>query len=341
VARIRSVKPEFWVDRSFVRKVPSRDTRMLYMALWNLADEHARVMGDAAYLKGHIFPYAEDADLSPDVIDKMIDDLAAVGKVIRYEADGDPYLFLPTLHRHQRLESKVPSRLPAPPGPDGGPGSGLSSVNGATVTQLRLPAEDHAHESASHADVSERHADPSAPDADKFSLLYVAGSMEQVAGSMDNPPAPDVLFGVPDPAVPTSESAGKPRRATRRKAAPKGKPPIDPEVAARNKLAVDLVQEWYDAQSPKPTGKFVAYQQIAYRLLAADHDADAIAEAFKRCGFALTLPAAEFRLKKIQEERERVVVPFQRRGEHQPYRNDPTKDISAGFPGAVSRHEGA
>lgn len=120
-----------------------------------------------------------------------------------------------------------------------------------------------------------------------------------------NPLPPDALFDVEEPANP-AQGAGKPRKAA------KAKPPVDPEVAARNKLAVDLAQEWYDAQSPKPTGKFVAYQQIIYRLLEAEHDPDAVAEALKRCGFALTLPAAEFKLKKIQEERDRVVVPFQR-----------------------------
>ena len=34
-----------------------------------------------------------------------------------YEASGDPYLYLPKLSRHQRLEpEKVRSRLPGPPG---------------------------------------------------------------------------------------------------------------------------------------------------------------------------------------------------------------------------------
>ncbi len=153
------------------------------------------------------------------------------------------------------------------------------------------------------------------------------------------PLAPDALFDVEVPASPT-HGAAKPRKAAKPKAPAKAKPPVDPEVAARNKLAVELAQEWYDAQSPKPTGKFVAYQQIVYRLLEAEHDPDAVAEALKRCGFALTLPAAEFKLKKIQEERDRVVVPFQRRGAHEAYRNDPDKDRSAGFPGATI-YEGA
>ncbi len=56
MARIRSVKPEFWLDRRLARGV-SRDARLLYIGLWNLSDEHGRVRGDARYLKGQLFAY--------------------------------------------------------------------------------------------------------------------------------------------------------------------------------------------------------------------------------------------------------------------------------------------
>ncbi len=191
MARIRSVKPEFWVDRSFVRKVPNRDARMLYMALWNLADEHARLMGDPAYIKGQAFPYAEDDDLTPKVIDALLDTLADAGRVVRYEAEGDPYLFLPRLAKHQRLEAaKVPSRLPPPPDPDdpaprpdkSAPdpdGSAPDAAKAHSGTEQQVSAQ-----SESRANKSARRADESAPGADRSALLYVAGSMEQGAGSM-------------------------------------------------------------------------------------------------------------------------------------------------------------
>ena len=40
MARIRSIKPEFWDDRKLAKRA-SRDARLLYIALWNLADEWA------------------------------------------------------------------------------------------------------------------------------------------------------------------------------------------------------------------------------------------------------------------------------------------------------------
>lgn len=146
MARIRSIKPEFWSD--FDTAQHSRDARLLYVGLWNFCDEHARMPGDPRFVKGHIFPY--DDDLGADAIDALLDELATARKVVRYQANGAPYLYLPALARHQRLEAnKVPSRLPPPP--DGPP--------------------------------SESRADESAPGADESPPSYVAGGREHAAGS--------------------------------------------------------------------------------------------------------------------------------------------------------------
>jgi hypothetical protein len=158
MARIRSLKPEFWLDPKITRL--SRDARMLYMALWNMADEHGRLLGDPRVIKGQCFPY--DDDLTPDRIDTLICELEGHRKAVRYESDDAIYLHLPNLSKHQRLEpEKVPSRLPSPP---------------TQAPDLHTPDGD---------DSSERRADESAPRADELSLLQVAGSREQVAGSKD------------------------------------------------------------------------------------------------------------------------------------------------------------
>ena len=108
MARIRSVKPEFWLDRKLARCV-SRDARLLYIGMWNYADEHARLHGDPAVIKGQVFPYDDVA------IEPLLAELEAIGRVVAYTFDGDPYLHIPTLNKHQRLEPhKTPSRLPSP-----------------------------------------------------------------------------------------------------------------------------------------------------------------------------------------------------------------------------------
>lgn len=112
MARIRSIKPEFWTDRKLARC--TRDARLLYISMWNLADEWGRLHGDARFVKGHCFPY--DDDLSLTAVERLLAELEAAGRVQRYADGDDPFLFLPKLAAHQRLEPhKTPSRLPAPP----------------------------------------------------------------------------------------------------------------------------------------------------------------------------------------------------------------------------------
>jgi hypothetical protein len=167
VPRIRSLKPEFWSD-SDLADLP-RDARLLYMGLWNLSDEHGRLRGDARYVKGQLFPY--DDDLDPAAIDKLLDILDEAGKALQYDADGKPFIYLPTLGRHQRLEpTKVASKLPAPPD---------------LVSESSQP-EPHADEPAPDPDEPAR-------DADTNALLYGSGIRDQGlgAGADSAAPSPD------------------------------------------------------------------------------------------------------------------------------------------------------
>jgi hypothetical protein len=111
VARIRSLKPEYWADQKLARCC--RDARLLYIALWNFADEQARMVGDPRQVKGLCF--ALDDDLTAADIDRLLGELAALGRVVRYEVNGERYLFLPKLADHQRLDARQPSRYPPPP----------------------------------------------------------------------------------------------------------------------------------------------------------------------------------------------------------------------------------
>jgi hypothetical protein len=112
MARIRSIKPEFWEDEKLATSL-SRDARLLYIGLWNFADEQARVRGSARYIKGVVFPY--DDDLTSVQIDAYLSELIHAGVVVQYDVSGSSYLYLPKLGKHQRLSTEVSSRLPDPP----------------------------------------------------------------------------------------------------------------------------------------------------------------------------------------------------------------------------------
>lgn len=180
MARIRSVKPEFWTDEDLADL--RRDARLLYMGLWNFADEHGRLRGDPRYVKGQVFPY--DDDLTPEAIDGLLDELAGAKKVLRYRVGGRSFLFLPNLANHQRLEAeKVPSRLPgvdeAEPDPD----------DPARHADKSAPESDKPGTDLTSPAATVR-ADKSARGADSSSLLYGACSREQGAGGRETSAKP-------------------------------------------------------------------------------------------------------------------------------------------------------
>jgi hypothetical protein len=161
MARIRSVKPEFWLDRKLARCV-SRDARLLYIGMWNYADEHARLHGDPAVIKGQVFPYDDVA------IEPLLAELEALGRVVAYTFDGDPYLHIPTLNKHQRLEPhKTPSRLPSPT--DADPSSQV------TAFSEKIPEQSEKIPDESVQIVVQQVAS---------GRWQVAGGKEQVAGGM-------------------------------------------------------------------------------------------------------------------------------------------------------------
>lgn len=167
MARIRSIKPEFWDDEE-IADLP-RDARLLYIGTWNQADEHGRLRGNPKWIKGKIFPY--DDDIDADYIDGLLKMLSDMGKVVRYTVAGKAYMYLPNLDRHQRLEaSKVPSRLPSPDEADGRP------------VQVRAQGDDSRTQASTSSEngaaSSELHADEAARDFNKVTLLYGTGSME-------------------------------------------------------------------------------------------------------------------------------------------------------------------
>lgn len=162
MARIRSVKPEFWSDQKLATR--SRDARLLYISLWNFADEQARMVGDPRQVKGLCLPM--DDDLGPKEIDVLLDELADIGRVVRYTVDGEHFLFLPHLAKHQRLDAQQESRYPEPPDD---------------------PASTPHESGDSPEKFGEVHSDPG--EVRPHARAYVAGSREQGAGGRLKPSA--------------------------------------------------------------------------------------------------------------------------------------------------------
>lgn len=114
--RIRTIKPELWADEK-VGQV-GREARLLFIALITFADDDGRFRALPSAICGHCFPYDLDAGRK---LDKWMSELEQVGLVRTYAFRGVAYAHLPGWDKHQRINRKNDSQLPAPPG---------SSVNG-------------------------------------------------------------------------------------------------------------------------------------------------------------------------------------------------------------------
>ena len=84
-------------------------TRLIYVALWNEADDTGKLRANHRYLKGALFPY-DDFDITPH-----LDSLKAHGKLSEYSVRTQTYAVINNFTKHQRINRPSPSKLPAPP----------------------------------------------------------------------------------------------------------------------------------------------------------------------------------------------------------------------------------
>ena len=110
MAKIRSIKPEFFTSED-VSALPLR-ARLTWIGLWTHCDDHGRAKDNVKLIKAAIWPLD---DVSLRDVEEDLAQLAAGGRIIRYEVDGHRYLQVTNWH-HQYIAK--PSKAKAPPPPD-------------------------------------------------------------------------------------------------------------------------------------------------------------------------------------------------------------------------------
>lgn len=104
MARIRTIKPEFWTD-SIIVQLPYV-ARLLYVGMWNFADDEGALWDEPDRIKLQILP-ADDVD-----IEGLIDLLVATGRLSRCTSgDGREYLQIEKFLEHQKVQHASPSRI--------------------------------------------------------------------------------------------------------------------------------------------------------------------------------------------------------------------------------------
>lgn len=101
MARIRTIKPEFWEDEKLA-KLPV-NARLLFIGTWNFADDNGALLANPVLMKSHIFPY-EDIGIS--TISEWIDMLVENGMLIRTTYNGKDYLVIRKFLIHQKINRK-------------------------------------------------------------------------------------------------------------------------------------------------------------------------------------------------------------------------------------------
>lgn len=104
MARIRTIKPEFFTSEDIVQLSPF--ARLLYIALWCEADRDGRMLWKPRTFKMRYLP-ADDIDIAA-----LCDEIVNAGLVVLY---GDGLAYIPKFSLHQHINPReTKSQLPTP-----------------------------------------------------------------------------------------------------------------------------------------------------------------------------------------------------------------------------------
>lgn len=106
MARIRTVKPEFWTDDKIV--LLPFETRLFFIGLWNFADDDGCFDDKPDQLRMQIFP------ANPDVsVELMLDQLSSLGMIeLRVPDQCRPFWRITGFRNHQKISHPTPTKLP-------------------------------------------------------------------------------------------------------------------------------------------------------------------------------------------------------------------------------------
>ncbi len=107
--RIRSLKPDFFIDDKLAEQKPL--TRILFQGLWCLADKEGRLEDNPKKIKVQVLPY-DNFD-----VEDGLTSLSEAGFIIRYQVEGKRFIQIKNFKKHQNPHhTEKDSEIPAPNG---------------------------------------------------------------------------------------------------------------------------------------------------------------------------------------------------------------------------------
>lgn len=110
MARIRTIKPQFWSTPGIETLDPM--WRLLYVAMWNWADDYGRGTAEARELMGFVFP--RDEDMTLEEFRRGLGGIRRVFGVEFYTVGGRSYYSIPTWEKHQKIDKRSKFQHPGP-----------------------------------------------------------------------------------------------------------------------------------------------------------------------------------------------------------------------------------
>jgi hypothetical protein len=107
MARIRTIKPDFWTDEKVVEL--SAFARLLFIGIWNFADDEGRIRLSEKKLRMQIFP-ADTVNIS-----ELLGEIRRESLITIYDIEGVSYLQVNGFSKHQKIDKRTPSKFPPSP----------------------------------------------------------------------------------------------------------------------------------------------------------------------------------------------------------------------------------
>ena len=98
MARIRSIKPEFWSSEQVMECSPM--ARLLFIGLWNFCDDAGNHSLSVRTIKAEVFP---GDDIASENIRQLLDELSSNGLIAYYSHENKDFLHV-TGWQHQKIE---------------------------------------------------------------------------------------------------------------------------------------------------------------------------------------------------------------------------------------------
>lgn len=109
MARIRTIKPEFWTSHQIIECSPN--ARLLFVGLLNFCDDAGRHPASPKQCKAEVYPADE---ISNDDVARMLDELSTNDLIRFYTVENTRY-FVVTGWHHQKIDRPQEPKYPDPP----------------------------------------------------------------------------------------------------------------------------------------------------------------------------------------------------------------------------------